>query len=286
LHTISDRRIYGVLFAIFFISTSLSISASAQSASEQPVSNVPIATAAASVQPAAADAHSPAEVALLPNAPSPSDAADSSASSASSAGVVASGLALPMPQASHTKVVIEPNQDAPVLTSADKVQLGLKNAFSPTSIADWIVVAGYEQVTNGSPNYGTDRGAFGRRLGAAAIRDGSEDLLSVSVMSPVFREDPRYYRLGPTHNFFARLVYAGTRPLITRTDSGRNTLNLALLTGTMGGSALTNLYYPQANRGAVQTFETFDGSVGGYALGDIVSEFYGDLIHSLRPGSR
>jgi hypothetical protein len=138
-------------------------------------------------------------------------------------------------------------------------------------------------VTNGSPNYGTDRGAFGRRLGDAVIRDTSEDILSDSVMSPLFREDPRYYRLGPSHNFFARLVYAGTRPLITRSDSGHASLNLALLSGTLGGSALTNLYYPQANRGAVQTLETFDGSIAASALGDIVSEFYGDLMQRIHP---
>jgi hypothetical protein len=282
LHTISDRRTYGVPLAVFFIATSLSISASAQAAVDNTVPSPTLALAPAPVQ-STGDAHSSQQVTLLPDAPSASSTADYAPSSTSGTRVVATGLILPMPQASHTTAVIEPNQDAPVLTAGDKVLLGLKDAVSPAAVLGWFTVAGYEQITNGSPNYGTDRGAFGRRLGDAAIRDSSETILSASVMSPIFHEDPRYYRLGPTHNFFARLVYAGTRPLITRTDSGHNSLNLALLTGTMGGSALTNLYYPQANRGAVQTLETFDGSVAGSALGDIVSEFYGDLIHRLRP---
>ena len=49
---------------------------------------------------------------------------------------------------------------------------------------------------------------------------------------------PALLPAGPSHNFFARLVYAGTRPLITRSDSGHASLNLALLSGTLGGSAL------------------------------------------------
>ena len=133
-------------------------------------------------------------------------------------------------------------------------------------------------MTNGSPNYGTDRGAFGERLGAAAVRDTSETLVSECVLAPLFREDPRYYRMGPGHNFFVRLVYAGTRPILTRTDGGRLTPNFAELGGDAAGSALANAYYPQVNRGATQTLETLGGSVGGTAVGDLVSEFLGDVL--------
>jgi hypothetical protein len=90
---------------------------------------------------------------------------------------------------------------------------------------------------NSSPNYGTDRGAFGQRLGAAAVRDASESIFTDSIMSPLLHEDPRYYRLGPSHNVFIRLFYAGTRFILTRADSGNTSLNLALLSGTMGGAA-------------------------------------------------
>ena len=158
----------------------------------------------------------------------------------------------------------------------------------PPAVAGWFAVAGYEHLTNGSPNYGTDRGAFGRRLGDAAIRDSSEDIVSDSLLSPLFREDPRYYRLGPTHNFFVRVVYAGTRPLITRSDSGHSTINFALLTiaTVFGGAAFTNVYYPDANQGVGQTLETFGGSMGGSAIGDLVSEFADDLMNHFRHTQR
>jgi hypothetical protein len=187
-----------------------------------------------------------------------------------------------LPEASRMEMVIEPGQVASSLTSGDKVVLGLKDAYSPFAVLGWIATAGYEQVTNSSPNYGSDRGAFGERLGAAAIRDSTDGILTNSLMSPIFREDPRYYRMGPTRNFFVRVIYSGTRPLITRTDSGRLTPNFANVTGTLEGSALTNLYYPQVNRGAKQTFETFGGSLVGDALADLVSEFYKDFTAIFR----
>jgi hypothetical protein len=194
----------------------------------------------------------------------------------------ASAMASSLPEASHTQKYIEPGQVAPKQDVGDKVLLGLRDAVSPFSAVGWLASAGYEQVLNGSPNYGTDRGAFGQRLGAAAIRDATEAVFSDSVMSPVFHEDPRYYRLGPSHNFFIRLIYSGTRPIIGRTDGGRTSPNVAQLAGTLAGAALASAYYPPLNRGFTQTMETFGGSLGGSAVGDVVSEFYHDFTQVFR----
>jgi hypothetical protein len=186
-----------------------------------------------------------------------------------------------LPEASRTDKYIEPGQPAPSLTAGDKALLGVKDAFSLLAAVGWLAAAGTEQALNGSPNYGTDRGAFGQRLGAAVILNSSEDILGDSVLSPILREDPRYYRMGPGHNFFARLVYSGTRAIISRTDSGRTSPNLALLAGNLAGSALTNTYYPQLNRGPSQTMMTFGESLGNTAVGDVVREFYEDVEQSL-----
>jgi len=72
-----------------------------------------------------------------------------------------------------------------------------------------------------------------QRLGAAAVLDSSENIFSDSVMSNVFHEDPRYYQMGPAHNFFARVVYSATRSVFTRTDRGHSSVNFAQLTGTL-----------------------------------------------------
>ena len=176
--------------------------------------------------------------------------------------------------------VIFPGQFAPHLTVHDKFILGLKDSFSPISAVGWVVSAGYEQAVNGSPNYGQTGKGFAQRLGAASARATSENLFGESILAPILHEDPRYYKQGPSHNFIYRLVYAGTRPIFTRTDGGRTTLNLQSLGGNLAGSALTQAYYPQLNRGFDETMKTFGGSVGGSALGNVVSEFLPGILQA------
>lgn len=181
-------------------------------------------------------------------------------------------------RASPTDDVIEAGEQAPTLTPGNKFVMGVKSAVSPFSVAGWVGSAGWSHLTNGAPNYGTDSGAFGQRLGATAIRNTSQDFFSTSIMANVLHEDPRYYKLGRGHSVTKRILYAVTRPLITRTDSGRETANLALLSGNLAGAILTNAYYPSPNRGFSETAKTFGSSIGGSAIGFGVSEFLSDAL--------
>jgi hypothetical protein len=163
------------------------------------------------------------------------------------------------------------------ITAGDKVVIGLKDAVSPFSLLGIVLSAGYSHVTNGQPNYGTNGKAFGKRLGAIALRDTTEGLFTDSVFSPIFHQDPRYYVKGHGHSFVSRLVYAATRPIITRTDGGHETINASLLAGYASSAALADAYFPQINRNFKDTASDFGGSIGGAALGDLVSEFYNDF---------
>jgi hypothetical protein len=183
-----------------------------------------------------------------------------------------------LPEASRTQLYIAPGQSAPVLTPGETARLGFKSAFSAIAVAGWFVAAGYNQWTDTSPNYGTDLGAFGQRLGAATLINSTEDIMSDCVNAPLLREDPRYYRMGPKRNFFTRLFYSGMRPIITRKMSGGATPNFALILGNGEGAALTNVYYPQVNRGMTQTMMSWGYSMGGSAIGDVVAEFSPDIL--------
>ncbi len=167
------------------------------------------------------------------------------------------------------------------MTVKEKVVGGLKDSVSLFSAAGWLGSAGWEQLWNSSPNYGTDSGAFGQRLGAAALRGISEGVFSDSLFAPIFHEDPRYYVMGKGHNFFKRAIYAGTRTIITRTDDGHTTINLALLAGNFAGSALTIPYYPAVNTSFKEVGITFGGSIGGSAVGFVVNEFIVDALVGL-----
>lgn len=167
------------------------------------------------------------------------------------------------------------------LTAHGKEIAGLKDLYSFQTVAAWFLSAGWEQLINGAPNYGTDKGAFGERLGAAAIRGTSQNLFTEVILAPALHEDARYYVEGPKYNVAHRTVYAVTRTLVTKNDEGRHTINGALLLGYAGAAALTPAYYPQVNRNFKDVASVYVGGVGGAALGFFITEFSQDALRAL-----
>ncbi len=183
--------------------------------------------------------------------------------------------------ASKYAMTIPSNWHAQRLTPREKAVAGLTDLYSLESVASWFFAAGWEQLLNNAPNYGTDKGAFGERLGAAALRGTSQGVLSEVILAPLLHEDARYYVEGPKYNFFHRTVYAVTRPFVTRNDEGKQTVNGALLIGYAGAAAITPAYYPQINRNFSDVASVYAGGVGGAALGFFISEFSQDVLHAL-----
>jgi hypothetical protein len=179
---------------------------------------------------------------------------------------------------------VSSNQTAPKQETRDKVLLGLRESITPFTMLGWVFSAGWAQLIDGSPNYGTNGEAFAQRLGASAALSASKEIFSDSVLAPIFHQDPRYYQLGKTHKFINRAVYAGTRPIIGRTDSGKTIPNFSTMLGTAGAAGLTTTYYPQKNTTTGQVFQTWATSLGGSAVGYLVSEFGGEVIGWLHVG--
>lgn len=194
-------------------------------------------------------------------------------------------LGLPAPTSSarltmaapHDKFIL-PEETAPHLTAGNKVAMGLIHGASLDSVAVWLLSSGYSHVLNSAPNYGTDSGAYGQRLGASALRGYTEETIGTSVLAPLLHQDPRFYKMGPRRNLAVRAAYAVTRTVVTRTDSGHLAPNYSLVGGNLAGATLTNAYYPNASRTAGQTLSTFGGSMGGAAFAFFAAEFFPDRI--------
>jgi hypothetical protein len=226
----------------------------------------------------------------LPDAPSVSnstssvDESSSSSNEAASSANLGGGGALDSAAvkrrilATRSDITIYPGQTAPPLSAHDKEVMGFKQSFTLFSLIGWTTSAAYTHLINGSPNYGTDSAAFGERLGAAALRNTSQNIFGNVVFAPLFHEDPRYYKMGKGHNVTKRVAYAATRAIITRADDGHATPNYSLVAGRLFGSALTNAYYPDINRNFSQTAQTFGTSMGGAAIGYVVTEFLDEAL--------
>lgn len=255
-----------------FVLRNLSLAAGSVLLSAAAFAQAPVLIASASDVPVVLSSSS-----LLPDAPGVVTAERTSRPGPGFGGQ--EGALSTAPSAGNYAMVIQPGQTAPRQSKRTEVISGLKDSFSPLAVIGWAASAGYEQATDGSPNYGQTGKGFAQRFGASAARATSENVFTESILAPVLHEDPRYYRMGKGHNFVKRLAYAGTRELITRTDGGHRTINIANIGGNLAGSALTQAYYPELNRGFNQVAQTFGGSVGGSALGYVVAEFLPDIFH-------
>ncbi|MGO4211769.1 hypothetical protein AB4043_13210 [Terriglobus sp. YAF25] len=178
--------------------------------------------------------------------------------------------------------IIQPGQQAQPLTPGDKLILGIRSQTRPMSPVSWLVSAGLSHLRDGRPHYGTDSGAFGERLGAAALKQSTQSVLVLGVFAGAFHEDPRYYRQGRSHSFMKRAVYAASRVLITRTDSGQPSINWAQICGMAGSAAITNLYEPERDTGFTPTARSFGDSFVTGAASNELREFVADAIAMIR----
>jgi hypothetical protein len=270
-------------FAATLAAVLLAGSAAAQSPRLMAAATAPAAFAdAAQAQPLvsfASDSSTAPDSSAAPDASSASDLPD--APSATPLPAFAAGAPPSGAVAGKYVKYIPPNETAQPITAQDKVIIGLRDAVSIENVLAWVTVAGYEQAVNGAPNYGTNSTAFGKRFGASVARETSQGIFTDCVFSPLLRMDPRYYAEGSQYNFFHRVAYAATRVIISKTDSGKTTINSPLLLGYAASTALSNAYYPQINRNFHDSALEYGGSLGGAAIGFLVNEFVDDALRAV-----
>ncbi|HTS49688.1 MAG TPA: hypothetical protein VMH05_17175 [Bryobacteraceae bacterium] len=163
------------------------------------------------------------------------------------------------------------------LTPAQKWDLALRETVDPFNIATAAMTAASSQRGNQTPKYGEGWANYGKRFGAAIGDFGTQNFFSAGVFATLLRQDPRYFRKGPTTGIAPRVWYSMTRLFVCRNDSGRPVFNASNLLGMSFGIAASNIYYPSASRtGTVMAARTETSLFGGFT-GNVMSEFWPDL---------
>lgn len=176
--------------------------------------------------------------------------------------------------------IVEPGEKVPPLYAKDKLLFPIHEELRVPGWFSAFFSSGWEQLRDSDPRYGVDSGAYGQRLGAAAIRDLSMRTFSDGVMPALLHEDPRYYRLA-TGSIWHRGLYAAERVLVGQRDSGASGFNTSVVVGHGMASALTMAYYPDKSANARVVFTTWGYSLLGEAGGNIWSEFWPDTRQRL-----
>ncbi len=163
--------------------------------------------------------------------------------------------------------------DSAPMTAKQKFSLAARDRFDPVSFLGVAIAAGIEQKNNKYAGYGDDAAAYGKRF-AAKYGDGlTSDFLSHAVFPALFHQDPRYFVQG-SGTKESRLVHALSYAVITRGDNGRNVPNYSYFLGDLSSGALSNLYYPHADRGMGLVFTNAAIGIAGKAGGSVLKEFF------------
>ncbi|MGC1362808.1 MAG: hypothetical protein WA426_01965 [Silvibacterium sp.] len=176
--------------------------------------------------------------------------------------------------------VVDPGQKVPPLYPRDKMLFWAHESISPVGWVPAFASAGYEQLMNSDPKYGSDSAAFGERLGAGFLRVTSFRFFSDSLLPTFTHEDPRYYRKG-FGNVGARGLYAAERVFVAQRDNGTHGFNYSDIFGHLGGAALTMTYYPHPSANWTEVMEVWGISLAGDAGGKLFLEFWPDVRDDL-----
>jgi hypothetical protein len=140
---------------------------------------------------------------------------------------------------------VSANTQLPPLSRKGKFWLATQDSFDYSSFALAGMVAGISQAKQSTPEFGEN--AYVKYYWHCFADQFVGNCLTEAIMPTVTSQDPRYYTLGHG-GFFRRSVYALSRLLITRTDSGGRKFNFFEIVGNGAGAGISNLYYPQQER--------------------------------------
>ena len=147
------------------------------------------------------------------------------------------------------------DQNTVPLTAKMKFKLALRVSVDPVTVAGVLGVSAIRQAAD-TPKYGQGWAAYGERIGASAADGFSDIMIGGAILPSLLHQDPRYFYRG-TGTTGSRVRHALFSPFIARSDSGKWQPNYSSIGGDLASSALSNLYYPKADRGAGLVFGNF-----------------------------
>ena len=171
------------------------------------------------------------------------------------------------------------------ISPREKFQEWAQSEYDPLGLAAGAVEAGTLEYSSkdGFCGYGHGFRGYGECFGSMQLDAAVSSFIGDYALAVLLHQDPRYFRLGKGP-FPKRLLYTVSRVVITYNDAGHNTLYTSGISGTVIAGAVSNLYYPQQDRGVGPTISRIGLDLANTALYDAAAEFWPDFhrkIHSL-----
>jgi hypothetical protein len=168
------------------------------------------------------------------------------------------------------------------LTTKLKFKLAYKADTDVVTFVGVAFMAGVYQAGSAPPDYQQGAKGYGQRV-AAGLADTATDIFIGGAILPwLLRQDPRYFYQG-TGTKKSRAFHAITAPYVCKGDNGKTQMNYSSLGGDLASGAISNLYYPESNRGAGLVLEGFLITTGVRTVNTLIQEF---VLRKLTPSAR
>ncbi|MDR3718713.1 MAG: hypothetical protein P4K98_07915 [Bryobacteraceae bacterium] len=170
-------------------------------------------------------------------------------------------------------------QDPDPLGVPGKFLYHAESTYSPTAMLGIAAYAGVLQEYNAPREWGQSAGAYGKRFSSTLAWSGIHSTLAFGLDSTL-HQDPRYFR-SQESGFWRRTKHALRGTLLTRTDSGGETLSTWRIGSAYGAAFLSNEWYP--DRLNTVRWGVIQGSMTlGFAFaGNLGAEFGPDIKRRL-----
>jgi hypothetical protein len=161
------------------------------------------------------------------------------------------------------------------LDAAEKLHLHAKRAFGPSAIVRSAARAGLQQRSNSPEEWGQGATAYGKRFGSAVAQSSIRNALAFGLDSTL-HQDPRYFRLGGA-GLWRRSVHAVRGTMLTRTDSGGETVSTWRIGSAYGTAFLANQWQPDRINRVRLGFQHGSITLAFDLISSLGSEFWPDI---------
>ncbi len=165
------------------------------------------------------------------------------------------------------------------LSPRQKFELALRTIIDPVNFVLIGAAAGIEQ-DNNTYAWGEGAQGYAKRYAGAYGTFFTGTLIGSAALPILFKQDPRYFYKG-TGSVRSRALYAIANSVVCKGDNHRWQFNYSAVLGGLAAGALSNLYYPAANREGIAL--AFEGAALGTGITAVSNLFQEFLVHKLTP---
>ena len=166
------------------------------------------------------------------------------------------------------------------LTPKQKFLLAYRNIRDPFNLMTIAGEAGISVASDSHSAYGPGFPGFGKYAGVSLTQDITAEFLGTFLIPSLAHQDPHYHRM-PNLSVQRRIIHVFDAVVIGQGDEGRPMFNYAEVFGTIGTSAIGNIYVPGREKSWGASATRVSVALATDPIGNAITEFLPDVARHI-----